>query len=470
MQHSQQIREIGRIRSLIGDRAFYIRTLKLMLPMILQAAVTNFVSLLDNLMVGQIGTAQMSGVSIVNQYVFIYSLTLFGAVSGPGIFGAQFFGKGDSEGQKYTFRFRLLSCGLIILAGVLLFHFLSDPMISIFLSKSDSPELVASTLNYGKQYMAVVLFALIPFGIGQAYASVERESGLTHIPMIASIAALAINLFLDYGLIFGKFGLPEMGVIGAALATVIAKTAEALVMIVWAHTHPKKNRYLIGLFRGFYIPKDLIKVMIRKGLPLLLNEFTWSLGMSIVAQCYSVRGLDVVAARNIASTLNNMFNVVFIQMGAGIGIMVGQILGSGDLLRARLTNRKLYFFTMLVSSAIGAVTIPLATVFPALYQTEDSVRALAAFMIIVQAIATPMWTFTNACYFTLRSGGRIGVTIVFDAVYTWVIMIPLALILAYLTPMDIHPLFIIVTFSEMIKVVVGFFMVRSDSWLKTIVK
>lgn len=453
----------------LGDKNFYRNVLRLVIPMILQAGITNFVSLLDNIMVGQIGTAQMSGVSIANQYVFIFNLTVFGAVSGPSIFGAQFFGKGDSEGQKYTFRFRLLISAVIILAGVLIFTAFDTQMISLFLSKDDAPELVRATLNYGKDYMGIIALSLIPFCIGQAYASVIRECGETQIPMIGSFAAVGVNLFLDYSLIFGKFGMPEMGVRGAALATVVAKIVEALVMILWAHTHHEKNRYIVGLFRNFHIPKDLMREMIRKGLPLLFNEFIWSAGMSLIAQCYSVRGLEVVAARNIASTLNNMFSVVFIQMGAGIGIIIGQILGSGRLKEARLTNYKLLFFTMIVSTVIGLCMLPIAAVFPSIYNTEASIRTLATYMIIIQALATPMWTYTNACYFILRSGGKTGITFLFDFVFTWAVMIPLALILTRLTPMDIHPLFFIVTFSEMLKVLVGYLMVKSDIWMNTIV-
>jgi putative MATE family efflux protein len=470
-QTNQQIRSSRPAwkQKYLADRAFYVRVLQLVVPMILQAAITSFVSLLDNIMVGQIGTAQMSGVSIVNQYVFVANLTIFGAVSGPGIFGAQFYGKGDYEGQRATVRFRILVCLIAGAAAALLFALFDDPMITLFLSKEDAPRMVSATLAYGKEYMAVVLFSLIPFGIGQAYASVERECGNTHIPMLASFVALGVNFFLDYALIFGKCGMPKLGVAGAAIATVIAKIMEAMVMILWAHACPEKNKCMIGLYHGFYISSGLMREMTKKSLPLLFNEFMWAAGMTVIAQCYSVRGLDVVAARNIASTLNNMFNVVFIQMGAGIGIIVGQILGAGRLEEAKETNTRLYFFTMLISVLLCVCILPLAAVFPSIYNTEESVRSLAAFMIIIQAIAVPMWSYTNACYFTLRSGGKTGITFLFDFVFTWLIMIPLAFVLSYFTSMDIHMLFVLVTFSEMIKVFVGYFLVKSGTWMKTIV-
>ena len=133
----------------IGDRRFYRGVLAMVVPMILQNLVTNFVSLIDNIMVGQTGTEPMSGVSIVNQLIFVFNISLFGAVSGPGIFGAQFYGQGDAEGQRYTFRFRLGICAAIVAVGLAVLGFFDRELISLFLSKDDQPEKVAATLDYG---------------------------------------------------------------------------------------------------------------------------------------------------------------------------------------------------------------------------------------------------------------------------------------------------------------------------------
>ena len=453
----------------IGDRLFYKNVLFMVIPMILQNLITNFVSLIDNIMVGQIGTEQMSGVSIVNQFMFVFNITIFGAVAGPSIFGAQFFGKGDSEGQKYTFRFRLMVCAVIIAIAAMLFSLFDTQLISLFLSKDDTPEKIAETLKYGKQYMKIMLFSLIPFGIGQAYSSVIRECGETRIPMIGALSAVGINLLLDYGLIFGKFGLPKMGVAGAAVATVISKCIEALVVAVWTHTHPNKNKFINGVYKSLHIPSELIKNMIKKGTPLLVNEFLWAAGMSVIAQCYSIRGLDVIAARNISSTMTNLFGAVYIQLGACIGIIVGAKLGANKLKDARDTDNKLLFFSVAATVATALCMLPLAAVFPRIYNTETAVQSLASNMIIIQAAAMPLMAYTNACYFTLRSGGKTGITFLFDFGFTWLLMIPLAYILAHFTSMEINLLFAVVTFSEIVKVIIGFFMVRSNIWINNII-
>ncbi|MBP5579828.1 MAG: MATE family efflux transporter [Ruminococcus sp.] len=456
-------------KKFIGSKGFYKMVLSMAVPMILQMAVTNLVSLIDNIMVGRLGTEPMSGVSIINQFVFVFNVTVFGAVAGPSIFGAQFFGKGDHEGQKYTFRFRLLVCGFIIVAASVICLCLGAPLILLFISRESEAAQASMILKSGLDYLKIIIIGFIPFGIGQAYSSVIRECGYTKAPMAAAMSAVGINVLLDYCLIFGKFGMPELGVKGAAWATVIAKTFEALVVIVWAHTHPQKNRYITGLFRGFHIPAKLMSDITKKGIPMLVNEFLWSLGMSVVMQCYSVRSTDVVAARNISSTMTNLFSSVYIQMGACIAIIVGARLGASKLAEARDLDNKLLFFAVAAASIVGLATLPLAPVFPKLYNTEDSVRSLAAYMIMIQALAMPLWSYTNACYFTLRSGGKTGITFLFDFGFTWLLMIPLAAVLAYCTDLDIRIIFAVVTFSEVVKVTIGYFMVRSNVWVKNIV-
>lgn len=462
-------------KKFIGDRKFYKKVLLMVIPMILQNLVTNFVSMIDNIMVGQMGTEQMNGVSIVNQYIFVFNVTIFGAVSGPSIFGAQFFGKKDHEGQKQTFRFRLIVCTLIITAGSLIFGLFGRQLIDLFISPDESlskeQALISAeqTMKYGSSYLKIMIAGLLPFGIGQAYSSVVRECGETKIPMIGALSAVGVNLLLDYGLIFGNLGMPKMGVRGAAAATVISKFIEASVIIIYVHIHKDRNKYVKGVYRSFYIPKKLVIDMIKRGTPLLINEFLWAAGMSVIAQCYSVRGLDVIAARNISGTMTNLFGAVYIQLGACIAIIVGAKLGANKLGEARDLDNKLLFFSVSATCLLSLIIVPLSPLFPMLYNTTDIIRKLSAFMIIIQAAAMPMWSYTNACYFTLRSGGKTGITFLFDFCYTWLFMIPLAFLLAYKTKMDIHPLYTVITLSEAVKVVIGYFMVRSDIWINNIV-
>lgn len=456
-------------KKFIGDKAFYRYLIFLAFPMIVQNGITSFVSFLDNIMVGQIGTEPMSGVAIVNQLFFVFNICIFGGVSGAGIFSAQFFGKGDYEGQKYTFRFKLYACLLITAIACVLFHFLDEPLISLYLNDGGSVGNTRLALSYGKEYLAIMIFGLLPFAVSQTYVSTIRETGQTFVPMVSGIVAVITNLVLDYVLIFGAFGAPELGVAGAAIATVIARYTECLIVVVWAHRHLYKNPYLIGVYKGLRIPGSILADIFRKGLPLMFNEMLWAVGMAVIVQCYAVRGLEVVAAQNISSTISNLFNIVYLQLGNCISIVVGQKLGAGQLEEAKDADNKIIFFDVVCCACISVIMILLGGLFPEIYKTEPGIKALAKNFIIISAMAMPLCAFSHCSYFTLRSGGKTIVTFLFDSVYTWVVMIPYAFVLSRFTTLSITMVFFLVSFTEIIKVIIGFFMIKSNVWLQNIV-
>ena len=449
----------------IGTGAFYRRYLYLALPMILQNAITNLVSFLDNIMVGQLGTEQMSGVAIVNQLIFVYNLAIFGAASAASIFGAQYFGKGDHKGHMYSFRFKLYATLLVTVIAMTLFASRGSQLISLYLTDTTGNGATEVALKYGLQYLAVMLFGLIPFAVNQSYATNIKETGQTMVPMIASFVAVGSNAVLDYLLIFGIGPFPKLGVVGAALATVLARYIEAGIVILWAHTHQTINRYLEGAYRGFGIPKAELKAILVKGLPLMINEVLWAAGMTTVNQCYSIRGIAVVAGVNIAATITNLFNIVYIQLGACISIIVGQYLGAGDLEEAKDADNKMIAFSVFCCVIVAFCMFVLGRFFPRIYNTTDEIKSLAANFIAVSAMIMPFCSFSHASYFTLRSGGKTFVTFLFDSVFTWVVVVPVAYVLAHFTGLGIVSIYFIVQATELIKVIIGYFMVKSNVWL-----
>ncbi len=452
-------------RKYIGDRNFYKSYIALALPMILQNAVTNLVSFLDNIMVGQLGTEQMSGVAIVNQLIFVYNLAIFGAVSAASIFGAQYFGKGNHKGHMYSFRFKLYAALTVTALTILLFVTKGENLISLYLTDTSGSGATGAALQYGLEYLIIMMAGLIPFAVNQAYATNIKETGQTLIPMIASFVAVGSNAILDYLLIFGIGPFPELGVQGAALATVIARYIEALMIIIWAHRHREKNQYLKGAYTGFGIPADELKAIIIKGLPLMMNEVLWAAGMTAVIQCYSIRGLEVVAGLNIATTITNLFNIIYLQLGACISIVVGQYLGAGKLEKAKDADNKMIVFSVFCCVIVAVCMLFIGRFFPQIYNTSEQIRALATKFIAVSAIIMPFCSFSHASYFTLRSGGKTMVTFLFDSVFTWIIIVPIAFLLAHFTGLGIVSVYFLVQATELIKVVIGYFMVRSNVWL-----
>lgn len=459
------------MRKYIGDKEFYKRLFAVAIPIMIQNGITNFVSLLDNIMVGRIGTEQMSGVAIVNQLIFVFNLAIFGAISGPGIFTAQYVGQKNDEGIRYTVRFKLMIATLISVVGIALMWFFRDNLIMLFLHERQDQTLdLLATLDYSRDYLLVMLFGLFPFAISQSYAGTLRESGETKVPMVAGLIAVGVNLCFNYILIFGHFGAPRLGIVGAAAATVLSRLVELAIIIGWTHLHTDRVPFAKGLYRGGYIPGSLFCKILLKGTPLFFNELCWSLGMSALTQCYSTRGLEVIAAFNISNTIVNLFNVVLLSMGTVVAIIIGQVLGSGKLDEVVDTDRKLIFAAVVMSGVMGLLLIVLAPVFPMFYATTDSIRHLAVLLMRVAAVFMPISSFLNTAYFTIRSGGKTFITFLFDSVYLWVICWPVAYVLSRFTGIEIVPMYASVLSLDLIKVCVGAVLLKKRVWIQNIVE
>ena len=456
-------------RRFIGSRAFYRSVFMLLIPMVIQQFITNFVSLLDNIMVGSLGTEAISAASIANTVMNVFMLAIFGGLSGISIYGTQFFGRGDMDGMRNSFRLKMLFCALCSVLGILVYDLFGEAFLRSFLQGSSDGGDLALTLRDGTEYLHVMLWGLAPFAVVQAYASTLRESGETVVPMVAGICAIVTNLFLNWVLIFGHLSIPAMGVRGAAIATVVSRYVELAIVVIYAHQHTAKYPFMSGVYRSLRVPAQLIRRVLPTAAPLLVNEILWSLGMTMINQLYSSRGLNAVAALNIAGTAWNLFCVIMFAMGSAVSIMVGQRLGAGELAEARDVDRKLIFLTEVMHILIGAAMIIAAPYIPLLYNVGPEVRDLTRRLLIVAGLALPIHSFAHVCYFTIRSGGRTVITFLFDAVYTWAVTVLLAFILTRFTDLPIVTVYACVQFIDVIKLVIGLLMLRSDFWAQNVV-
>ena len=456
------------LKRYIGDRGFYKRIFAVALPIIAQNAITMFVALLDNIMVGQLSTAEISGVTIVNNnLMFIFNICMFGAAAGAGIFTTQFRGSGDNEGIRYTMRFKLILCGILSVVCGFAYYFLADPLIGLYLTGGGDAQLAADTLASGREYMFMMLWGMLPFAITNSYASTLRECGKPTVPMTAGIIATFVNLVLNYVLIFGHFGAPAMGVRGAALATVISRYVEMVIVAVWTHTHTELCPYAKGLLRSGYIPGRLLGSIITKGMPLLLNEFMWTIGMALVNQCYSTCSLDVVPAMSISTTLYNLAAVVFRSLGNVVGIFMGQMLGARRPTEELMdTNRKMTALATFSGVVFGAAVACLSGLFPQLYNTSHQVRQLATNTILIAAVLMPLQAYSFPVYFTLRAGGKTVMTTLFDCGSIWFLYLPISFLLSRFTGLPFLAIFAICNATDLIKCVVGSALIRSGSWIQ----
>lgn len=452
-----------------GNKAFYKMVFTVAVPIMIQNGITNFVALLDNVMLGRVGTEQMSGAAIVNQLLFVFNLCVFGGISGAGIFSAQFFGQDNHKGVRETFRFKLITVGLISAASIALFVFFGTPLISSYLYDADGVGNIALALGFGEDYLKIMLIGLVPFAVTQAYAGTLRETNKTTVPMVAGMIAVSVNLILNYILIFGKLGFKPLGVEGAAIATVISRFIECAVVVSWTHANGKINHFIVGAYKGFSIPRSLAAKIIVTGFPLMLNETLWAGGMAKLNQCYSFRGIGVVAATNIATTVSNLFSIVFMALGVSVGIIIGQLLGAGKLEEAQETDVKLITFSVLCSIAVGAVMAACSPFIPLLYNTDPAVKTLSTQLLIAYSVYMPVNAYLNATYFTMRSGGRTVITFLFDSAYVWVVTVPLAYCLVHFTGLDILAVIVICLSADALKVTVGTILLKKKIWIKNLV-
>lgn len=451
------------MKKLIGSKGFYKMVLAICIPIVIQNGFTNLASLLDNIMIGQLGTLSMSGVSITNQLLQVFNVTIFGAMSGPGIFMAQFYGKKNKEGVENCFRIKLIIGIIITLLAIFLFYTFGQQLISLYLN--DNPTDSLKTLNYGMDYLKIMLIGLIPFVITQVYSSSLRETGNTVLPMIASVVAVIVNFCINYILIFGHFGFPQLGVTGAAIGTVVSRVVEMSINFVGGY----RNTYLKEAMVLKKVPLSLTKEMLKRGLPLLCNEILWSISIALISQSYSTRGIIAVAAINITTTVTNFFMIVCYAMGNSISIVVGQQLGAGEIEKAKDYDLKMLFMNFVMCLAIGIVLFNVSSLIPQIYNTSLEVKALASQLLKIAACMLPIISIYYSSYFTMRAGGKTFLTFLFDSGYTFVFTFMSALLLTRLTSLPILTIYLLVQCVDIPKATLGLVLVRKGIWVHNIV-
>ena len=451
------------MKSLIGDKKFYRMVLIVCIPIVIQNGFTNLASLLDNIMIGQLGTLSMSGVSISNQLFQVFNVSMFGAMSGAGIFLAQFYGRGNRDGVHNCFRIKMIIGVLISIIAICLFKMIGTSLISLYLN--DNPEDSLKTLNYGMQYMNVMLIGLIPFAITQVYSSSLRETGNTVLPMKASVIAVIVNFCINYILIFGNFGFPRLGVIGAAIGTVVSRVVEMSINIAAGY----KNEYLRDAMHLNKISSDIFMNVVKRGMPLLCNEILWSISIALISQCYSTRGLAAVAAINITTTVTNFFMIICYAMGNSISIIVGQRLGAGEVEYAKDCNLKMVFMNFLMCLCIGVTLFGCSPFIPQIYNTSVEVKNLASSLLRISACMLPIISLYYSSYFTMRAGGKTLLTFFFDSGYTFIFTFIVALCLTRFTDLPILNVYLLVQCVDIPKAILGITLVKKGIWIHNIV-
>ena len=449
---------------LIGTKDFYKSVFRIAIPIMIQNVVTNSVSLVNNITVGHLGTESLAGVAIANTLISIFYLCIFGAMSATGIFGAQYAGRRDYLGQRYIFRLMISLSIVFSLAWMIFFMAAGKPMIALFLHDNGDGSNLALTLSEGYRYICIMSISFLPYSINSAYTEMLRENNRARIPMRSSIIALVLSLVLNLILV------PLLGVIGAATASVISRFVECIINVIWTHRYPEEVPYIYHAYDTLKVPVPLAKIVLAKGLPLILSETLWSVGETVITQSYSYHGVNAVAAINIAVTVSSLVNTAFFSMGVAIGIILGNTLGTGDMEKARDTDNKLLTLSLFIGAAVSVGLLGLGVVVPYIYASQTpEVKALAKLFIWCEAAGAPFRAYGNATYYTVRSGGNTVMTFLYDCGSIWFLSAATAYFLTHFTSLGVVTIYLAVKLVEGVKCLIGTYLVIKGKWLTNIV-
>lgn len=447
------------LKKWFGTKAFYKQVMAIAAPLMLQQLIMSSVNLIDNLMVGQLGDAAIGGVGVANRFYMIANFGTLGVVSAASIFIAQFYGGKDGKRLKETFGFAVLGSYAIIVPFALAAILAPGTIIQFF---TKDPVYITQ----GIAYLQIVGFSFLPLGITMSVASAMRSIGDTKVPLYANVTSVLTNAVFNYILIFGHFGAPALGVAGAAIATVIARFVESIILIavLVRNDYPFKGKWK----EMFFIPKKLAVTIFMKAMPLVSNELLWSGGMAMLLKIYASRGADVITAYAVTGTTSDLFFSLFGGMAGATTIIIGQKLGANQLEEARDNGYHLLTFGILLAVLFGFGIFACSYFVPALYDLTPTTHAMASNLTKIVAVMFWIYMMNAECYFILRAGGDTFSTMIMDSCFMWIVNIPVVATVAYFTNFNIYLLYIAGQLTDLLKMVVAFTFVRKEKWVKNL--
>jgi len=446
---------LPRLSSNTGFNLKYL--LALALPIMLQNFISSSLNLVDVLMIGQLGETTIAAVGLANQIFFLFYFMLFGITTGSGVFSAQLWGKGDVTSIRKV----LGLCLLMGLTGGLFFTVVAlfFPQVALGIYTQD-----AAVIELGSRYLRIIGWSYLSTAVTTSFSATLRSTGQVRLPMAISVFAIALKTSLNYCLIFGNLGFPQMGIEGAAIATGIARTLEMAFLVGFAYRLRTPVAGRVKEFLGFN--RSFVKVFLITALPVVVNEMLWSLGITTYNAIYAHIGTESIAAINICSTVESLAFVIFIGISDATGIIIGNKIGAGDEQTAVETaKRSLIMATglaILIGSLVFLISEPLLT----MYNISAEAREIARSVLTVLSLA--LWVrISNMIIIVgvLRSGGDTRFGFILDAGVMWSIGVPSAFLGAFVFHLPAYWVYALVLSEEFVKYIIGLRRFNSRKWI-----
>ena len=454
------IKAISDTKEMLGDRVFLRKAVLIALPVALQGMLNTVVNLVDTMMIGQLGETAIAAVGLANKVFFVFTLLVFGVVSGSGVLAAQYWGNKDVKNIRKVTGLALL----IAFIGALCFAIPSvlfpSAVMRIF---TDSESAVLS----GAAYLAVAALSYPFTAVTNTYVAMLRAVGQVKAPVMVSCMTILVNITLNYVLIFGHFGAPAMGVVGAAIATLAARVLECLVVL--AITYGSRSP-IAGRFRELFgYSSAFIRQFLATASPVIANEFMWGLGTTMYSLAYGRMGDNAVAAITIATTIQDIVVVVFQGLSAATAVILGNEMGAGKLKRAEKYAKNFFLLQFLVTVAGMAFCYAIRGNVISLYSISPQVARDVNLCLIVFILYMPfkMFNYVNIVG-VLRSGGDTKVCLFIDTSGVWAIGVPMAFWGGLYLKQAIYVVYAMVMAEEAYKAVIGYVRYRQKKWLRNL--
>jgi putative MATE family efflux protein len=447
---------------LFADKEFFPTLLRLAAPIALQNLIIFSMGMVDIIMIGQLGETPVAAIGLAEQPFFLFVLLLFGISSGAAIFTAQFWGRKDIR----RIRSVLGICLLLSLAASLVFTLVAiiipDQVLSLYSTD-------AAVVKLGSRYLRIVGLSYVATAITYGYSAVLRSMESARLPLITSLISLSFSTGLSYGLIFGRFGLPQLGVTGAALAICLARYLECILLL--SIIYSRKLPVAATIREMLDLKAISLGQFFKTTGPVILTEMAWSLGITTYHAVYARIGTEAIAAVNIAVTIDRVLFVAFLAMGNACAIMIGNRIGAGELARAEAHAKRFLILGPIGAVIIGLVVLASADTILSLYQVSDLTLTYAHNILRVMALTLTIRVLNLLLLIgILRSGGDTRFALAVDALIIWGVGVPLAFIGAFFLHLPVYGVFLLVMTEEVIKLGLGLWRFFTGKWIHDLVE
>ena len=445
------------MKKFIGDKKFYMITLSIALPIMAQQFVTTFVNLIDNMMIGSVGSLALTSVTVANKVYLIFNSSMFGICGAASIFIAQYYGAKDDESCQKILNINIV-CGLII-AGIFVLALFLFPkqLMEIF---SSNPDVIHESLRY----LQFAVYTYVPYAITSCVMMALRAIGINKIQLGIGIVTVMMNTVLNYILIFGHFGISALGVQGAAIATAIARFVEMCIYLFIL----LKKRYIfhLSLQELFHLDFGLIQSMIKKAVPLTINEILFSLGLTMIFISYMRCDESLISAISVVDTVMQIAYIIFGGLSSAVSILIGNRLGANQIQEAKDNARLLLTFGVMIGVGITIIFILVAPIIASFYNVEEIIKQTIVSLIRIKSLLLPVYVYNVCIFFILRAGGDALSTMIMDSGFLWCAGVLVSTVLSMFVDMPLVLLFTIVESCDVFKLFVATYFFRKEKWAK----